>query len=139
MFLLFNLLVFVRFVLHIDQFKKVFTAQIRLINTGRSKAVLFLRWEWYIKVSYGNFFVGRTGGGGCCWWCLNHIFLTVDELASESIWAVSILSILFTFLSFVLGWHIAFDHDLLFSMSKWTLQKNRVNFRIQNLRFKNIE
>jgi hypothetical protein len=50
----------------------------------------------------------------------------VDELASDPIRAVTVLSILFTLFCLVLGGHVALDHHLLFAVGKRTLQNMRL-------------
>ena len=56
-----------------------------------------------------------------CW----QVLVVMDELASWSIRAVTCLSIFFAIFGFVLSRYITFNHKLMSTMSKWTLQNWR--------------
>jgi hypothetical protein len=117
----FDQLVFGRFVLYVDIFKKVFAALICRFCNSNSVVQFILGLQGSVEVRNGNVFNRRRA---CGLWLgrSKHVFLAVYELASEAIWAIPILSVLFALLSLVLGWNIALYHDLLFAMCEWTLQ-----------------
>lgn len=54
----------------------------------------------------------------------------MDELASHSIWAISIGAILLAKLGLVENRDISFDHHMVFAMSKWALYNNKVRIPI---------
>ena len=102
------------FGINIDEFKKVFTARICGINTRWSESFLL---ELSIEIGYIDILDGRAARNlrlGRS----KDVFLAVDELASQAVWAVSVLSVLFALFGFVLGRYVALYHNLLFSMGE---------------------